>query len=251
MKKFALYCGLLALAGAAFFVGEAAAWKFLSSFPTPGSEPRGISFDAGNSIVDDGPDGSYVYQLDFFTGSVRSSFPAPGGAGAWGVSVGLEPGQMFVSNYDTSWVYHVTRTGSLLGSFLCPIPHPADMEITYGDELHIAIPDHNLIAVLNATTGSLVRAYAGPGRKPTSVGGYGCHLIADAGEGKIWHAHSRTWILTGFKNPTGVSGFATIDTRSVEVFFIVDAADDTVYVWGSDWCAVAPASLGRVKALFR
>jgi DNA-binding beta-propeller fold protein YncE len=251
MKKFALWCGLLALAGAAFFVGEAGAYKLLGSFPTPGPEPRGISFDGGHCIVDDGPDGSYVYQVDFSSGSIYSSFPAPGGSGAWGVSLGAELGQMFVSNYETSWIYQVTRTGSLLGSFLCPLPHPADMETSYRDELHIAIPDHNLIAVVDARTGSFLRAYAGPGTRPTSVGGYGCHLIADADEGKIWYTHYHTWVLTGFENPTGVTGFATIDTRSIEVFYVVDAADDTVYVWGSEWVAVAPASLGRVKALFR
>ena len=33
-------------------------------------------------------------------------------------------------------------------------------------------------------------------------------------------------------------------------FFVVDAADDTVYVWGTDTCGTVPASLGRVKALF-
>ena len=37
MKKFALYCGLLALAGAAFYVGEAEAcgWKVVASYPAP------------------------------------------------------------------------------------------------------------------------------------------------------------------------------------------------------------------------
>jgi hypothetical protein len=251
MKKLALYCGLLALAGAAFCVGEAGAWKFLASFRTPGPEPRGISYDAGNRIVEDGPYGSYVYQVDFFTGSVRSSFPAPGGRGAWGVSVGLEAGQMFISNYQTSWIYHVTRTGSLLGSFVCPIPRPADMEITSGDKLHVAIPDRNLIAVVDGATGSLVSSYAGPGTRPTSVGGYGAVVIADAEAGKIWHRYYQTWILSGFKNPTGVSALMTTDCRSVQIFFVVDATDDTVYVWGSDWCTVTPASLGRVKALFR
>ena len=35
MNKFALYCGLLALAGAAFFVGEAATrrWRFGATTP--------------------------------------------------------------------------------------------------------------------------------------------------------------------------------------------------------------------------
>lgn len=251
MSKFVLYCGLAALAGAAFCVGDAAAWKFLGSFPTPGAEPRGISYDAGEYIVDDGAGGAYVYRVDFYNGSVRSSFPAPGGRGAWGVSRGVEWGQLFVSNYRTSWIYHVTRNGSVLGSFVCPIAHPADMEMGSGRELHVAIPGSNLVAVVNGATGSLVSSYAGPGTRPTSVGGYGAVVIADADVGKIWHRHRQTWILSGFKNPTGVSALMTIDCRSVEEFFVVDAADDTVYVWGSDWCAVAPASLGRVKALFR
>jgi hypothetical protein len=251
MSKTGLCCGLAALAGAAFFVGEAGAWKFLNSFPTPGPEPRGISCDAGSRIVEDGPYGAYVYQVDFYSGSVRSSFPAPGGRGAWGVSLGLEAGQMFISNYQTSWIYHVTPTGSLLGSFMCPISRPADMEMASGDRLHVAIPDRNLIAVVDGATGSLVSSYAAPGTRPTSVGGYGAVVIADADVGKIWHRYNQTWILSGFKNPTGVSALMTTDCRSVEIFFVVDAADDTVYVWGSDWCAVGPGSLGRVKALFR
>jgi len=241
---------IVVLIAAAFFVGQAEGWKFLTSFATPGAEPRGISFDAGQRIVDDGPGGSYVYQVDFYNGYVYGSFPAPGGRGAWGVSIGLDAGRMFISNYRTSWIYHVTRTGSLLGSFVCPIPHPADMEMTYGSQLHVAIPDRNIVAVVNAATGSLVSTYAGPGTRPTSVGSFGAVVIADADEGKIWHRYGQSWILSGFNNPTGVSGLQTI-TQSVEIFFIADAADDTVYVWGSDTCTVFPASLGRVKALFR
>ena len=236
-------------------VTGAGAWKFLRSFAAPGPEPRGFTAAGSGAglVVQDDPGGSYVYVIDTHDGSIITSFAAPGGRGAWGVSSSVNLGYLYVSNYRTSWIYHITTAGSVLGSYQCPVAGPADMEIDTDYpyyRLHVAIPDSNVIAVLNRTTGSLVSSYAGPGTRPTSCGGRRAVLIADADEGKVYYK-GVGWILSGFDTPTGLGSVESADTRPHGWVYVVDAGKDMIYVWGTDTCSVYPASVGRVKALFK
>jgi hypothetical protein len=235
-------------------VTGAGAWKFLRSFPTPGPEPRGFTaYSSGvGLVVQDDLGGSYIYVIETYHGSIITSFAAPGGRGTWGVSQNVNPGYLYISNYRTSWIHYITTAGSVLGSYRCPVGGPADMEIdTYRYyRLHVAIPDSNVIVVLDRTTGSLVSSYAGPGTRPTSCGGYRAVLIADADVGKIY-LKEYGWIISGFDTPTGVGSVESLDCQPFAFVYVVDAGKDMIYVWGTDTCGVSPASLGRVKALFR
>lgn len=235
-----------ALAGLAVVVpfGAAANWGLISSCPTPCPEPRGL---VGNYLVGDGST-PFVYYLSLTNGSVFSSFAAPGGPGAWGIT---QPGEnkFYLSNNLTSWIYKITSSGSVLSSFRCPLAGPADMGYPGSTRLEVPIPDMNVIAVINPQTGSLVATFAGPGLRPTSCGCYGWKYVADAGTHSVYINGKP--IIEGINSPTGMWGIETTsDTGYKTELFIVDAATKHIFRY-RDNVAVVPASLGRVKGLFR
>ena len=223
-------------------------WRFVASYPTPVFDPRGyqtggISF---GYVVRAGPT-PYVYGFQLDTGSIVSSFPAPGGAGAWGIT-GSPTSGFYVSNNTTSWIYKVTSTGSVVSSFLCPVAGPADIDfLWYTYQLCIAIPDQNIIAVVDRTTGSLVSTFAGPGSRPTACCGYQTTLIADAATHTVYE--NGVPVITGIATPVGADEDASTDNDYYVMLYVVDDATDHIYYYNKT-VEVAPASLGRVKALF-
>jgi hypothetical protein len=182
-------------------------------------------------------------------GSVFSSFPAPGGPGAWGISDADVEYELYLSNNRTSWIYKTYTNGSILSSFKCPLPGPAGIGYAYDTRLEVAIPSMNVIAVVNPQTGSLVSTIRGPGQNPTACAGWGAEFITDAGMHAVYFKSRR--IIEGIETPTGIwYQQSQSDTEAYWFVFIVDAATKHIYEY-NDNVAVVPASLGRVKALFK
>lgn len=227
----------------------AAGFELVSSCPTPGPAPRGfcLAQGFGSYVVQNGRP-PYVYHINQNTGWVHASFPAPGGLGAWGIS---DPGRgfLYVSNFRTSWIYAFTTTGSVTASFRCTIGRPADTHLRYGTYMLVAVPEPNLIALLDRRTGSLVGTYPGPGERPTSCAGYAPKFVyvADSETNTIYYGGVP--VITGIDTPTGLDYDEEYADGNVDVW-VVDDATDHIYYYYND-SAVAPASLGRVKALFR
>ncbi len=224
------------------------AWRFVASYPTPVSNPRGYQvYSISRGYVVSAGSTPYVYWYYLLNGSILSSFPAPGGAGAWGIT-GSPLSGFYVSNNRTSWIYKVTETGSVISSFLCPVARPADMDLRWSPRnLYIAIPDRNIIAVVNEDTGSLVSTFKGPGSRPTACCGYQTTLIADAATHTIYE--NGVPVITGIETPVGADWDATTDNDYSVTLFVADDATDRIYIYIKT-VAVLPASLGRVKALF-
>jgi hypothetical protein len=220
-------------------------WGVVSSWPAPCFEPRGLW---AGYLVGDGAK-PYVYYPTSAWSPSYSSFPAPGGPGAWGISEADVEYEFYLSNNRTSWIYKITSSGSVLNSFLCPIPCPADIGYAWGTRLEVSIPNLNVIAVVNPKTGSLVSTIPAPGLWPTSCAGYGAMFITDGRTHTVYRA--RRAIIEGIENPTGISYAEWIvDTNPRYDVFVVDAATKYIYMY-QDNVHAGPASLGRVKALFR
>jgi hypothetical protein len=113
--------------------------------------------------------------------------------------------------------------------------------------LDIAIPDRNIIAVVDEKTGSLVRTFVAPGSRPTACCGYQTTLIADSATHTIYE--NGVPVITGIETPVGADEDATTDNDYYVALFVVDDATDHIYYYNNT-VEVAPASLGRVKALF-
>ena len=224
-------------------------WRLEASYPTPGPNPRGYSsshYEAGYIVMDGAA--PRVYYYSWLSASILSSFRAPGGPGAWGVF--YRHPELYITNNLTSWIYETTTQGSVITSFRCPLDGPADLGLKayYPVGLLVAIPDRNLIALLDWTTGSLVGTYAGPGSRPTAASGYAHIYIADAGTHIIYE--NGVPIIRGIQTPVGLgSAWFMEPPYDLEIYVIDDATDRYYYYrWSSS--GVEPASLGRVKALF-
>lgn len=243
-KLFGFVILYVCLSGASY--GDA--WKLYASYPTPGPNPRGYSgHGTAGYIVMDGPN-PYVYRYSWEQGSIRWSFPAPGGPGAWGIYY-YNP-TFYVTNNRTSWIYTTTKQGSIISSFLCPFDGPADLDYrgSFPPCLHVAIPDRNIIALVDKDTGSLVRTIPGPGRRPTGCCGYAHLYVADAATHTVYE--NGVPIVTGMQKPVGL-GYAAVTAPPYDIdLFVVDDATDYFYVY-FNVTGVEPASLGRVKALFK
>jgi hypothetical protein len=238
---------ITALAGAAFYLREAAALELVGSYATPGSQPRGYAFAGlyAGWVVDDGG-AARVYQIYWTTGSVSASFPAPGGRGAWGLCSASGP-DLYLSNNRTSYIYRVTTAGSVVSSFRCPLAGPADMTLVYpGLYLYVAVPTRNVIAVVNPGTGSLVSSFAGPGSRATACAGYSGSYVGDDATHTVYHGGKP--LVTGIASPLGLEEVST--WLDATYLYVVDDATDRMYMYESGM-PVEPASLGRVKALFR
>jgi hypothetical protein len=244
-----LFSALAALLAAPCFATPV--WKLYASYPTPGPDPRGYwsSNPEAGYIVMDGPN-PYVYRYSWEQASIRWSFPAPGGPGAWGVL--CFSGEFYITNNRTSWIYETTGQGSVTNSFRCPFDGPADLDFkaSFPPGLMVAIPDRNILVQLDRTTGSLIGTYAGPGSRPTGCSGYGHLYVADASTRTVYENGSP--IITGIQNLVGLcAGWTGTPPYDVHLYIIDTGTDRYYFYTRASEMSVAPASLGRVKALFK
>ncbi len=248
-KPFITYAALAVFAIVNPFNAAAVGWRVLSSCPAPCAEPRDLTPGAACYLVGDGP-APQIYLINPKTGSVGSSFPAPGGLGAWGITDIPNEDFLYLANNLTSWIYKITTAGSVLSSYICPLPRPAGISWGGLNRLEVTIPDMNVVAALDLEEGYLLSAFRGPGLKPTSCIGYNWAYVGDAGTHTVYSARKYP-IITGLETPAGLDGYEYIrDNGASYGLYIVDAATKYIYNYEDD-AAVAPASLGRVKALFR
>ncbi len=247
MKKFALWCGLLALAGAAFCVGgaEATGWKVVASYPAPAANARGIQmnipFAQRYGVLCDGSP-PRIYELLTPARYVALDMPS----GAWGYAP-VAVGRIWVSNHTNHFIYELTTAGSLVSSFRCPKNGPADV----GYDRWVAIPGENLAIRLNPS-GSIVASFAGPGSRLTGLfasnNGYD-YIVGDPDTHKIYFHGYGTGSL---HSPIAITADQTTGPPPWGHVYVVDA--NTNYVYNFEWFGqepVFPSSLGRVKALFR
>jgi hypothetical protein len=239
----------VALAGASLFVGEAGAsgWLIIASYPAPAPNARGVAFNApfGLSVLCDGSP-PRVYSV--FKPSEYISFAVP--KGAWGLTRWREWGaDLVVSNYNTSYIYRLTTTGSVIASFRCPRDRPADLSGgIYGK--YVAIPEENL-ALEITTTGSVVSSFRGPGTRLTGIQAEGGKAVI--GDPQTHKVYFLGWGSANLTSPVGVE--ASIRTGQPPPYaqvMVVDGA--TNYIYYFEWFgheAVGPASLGGVRALFK
>jgi hypothetical protein len=230
--------------------GYGDAWELMASYPTPGSNPWGYwsgGPEAGY-VVMDGPD-PHIYFYWWIRSSIISSFPAPGGPGAWGIYYFAST--FYITNNRTSWIYETTKQGSVVSSFRCPFDGPADLDFNwfFPVGLLVAIPDRNMLVVLNRTTGSLVGTFAGPGQRPTGCCGYAHRYVADATTHAVYE--NGVPVITGIQTPVGLAEtISTAPPYDIKLY-VIDDATDYYYYYARTSGDIGPASLGRVKALFQ
>jgi hypothetical protein len=237
-----LVIGVLIVTSIAYF-GNATRWAMVQSWSGPAPNMRGCSYGPLYVLTDGSP--PRIWRLrSGFSMQVRLNVPA----GAWGL-VWDESVGGYVSNFNNSYIYRVNTAGSVLYSFRCPRPHPAEISgfgVPYGN-LSVAIPDENLILYLTFT-GSVVKSEPGPGTRVTAAPNYFGYLcVGDAGTHKVY-------TYAGTFNVPSVAGMVTNYPMSgpYDQIWLTDAATNTLQLWMPGAVQnVSPSSLGRLKALFR
>ena len=199
-----------------------------------------------------------VFALNSWNGSITGSFTIPVPNGARGIATtGGYPIKMWVSNRLNGFLYRLNTSGSLLGSFACPggTPYGLGGYMYFGPNrgyLMVSCRDDNQIIRVNPTTGSLESSFPGPA---TAVIGYDDWLAVDRYTSNLYWNFYGSWEVldTLPARPWGVTTgvYGTTD-QAIAVSSFVLCHNGYIYRYsGIKGDAVAPASLGRVKALFR
>lgn len=249
--------GILAVTLAGVLAGAAAGndWppRMVGSFPAP---PGALDIAFGvphlYALVDGNP--PTVYELEYGSGSIAGSFPVRVPRGARGIAYYPYPeSAIYISNRVNGYVYAIPMASSIVSSFVCPVGAPYGLTYSpahrHGTGLFAACRDENLIVRMDPANGSLLSSFAGPA---TAVTAFDYCFAVDR------YTRFLYWDYYG--------GWQIIDTlparlRGVAVGLEQSPYDDGVrgfvlcldgyiyYYYG--YITVAPASLGRVKALFR
>jgi hypothetical protein len=250
MERIRPYLAGATLAGAAVLclaaTAAASGWAVVASYPAPAPNARGVAFNApyGLSVLCDGSP-PRVYNV--FRPSEYVALAVP--TGARGLTRWREWGDdLVVSNYNTSYIYRLTTTGSLISSFRCPRDHPADLSGGIYDK-YVAVPGENL-ALEITTTGSVVSSFKGPGTRLTGIQSDGGRVVV--GDPQTHKVYFLGWGSANVTSPVAVeASIGTGGPPPYALIMVVDAA--TNYIYYFDWVGpepVTPASLGRVRALY-
>lgn len=225
----------------------------VGSFPAPPAAID-VAYEYGPlyALADGTP--PKVYRLNPYNGSITGSFSLPVPSGARGITYDAYGAQwIWVSNCNNRQVYRLTTAGSLAGSFACPGGAPYGLGYSFynpqhGSGLFVTCQDENRILNLNATTGSLISSFAGPASAALEYDDWFC---VDRNSNYLYWDYYREWRVldTLPARPWGVATNVMWPTDQwVQVYVLCH--DGYVYRY-EGYTAVAPASLGRVKALYK
>ncbi len=257
---------MIAAVGAA---AAAAAWgwgSLVASYPSPGAGVTGLgalSYQGTDYIT--AQNGHYVWLLYESTGSVAASYPAPGNTWSGGMCSGVLGGvaQHWLSKYDPVndkvWVYRCAfATGSVLGSFsafnsnffvhdgLAFQPVAGSGYLYYADGT-TGIP---YIYRMQAETGSVYGSFYPPG-EPWDIdfgGGY-LWVWTYPNEWCVWQMTTTGSVVNNFwPAAQGMEGGVAYDDVGPYLWL---AQAGVLNGYELSLTGVAPASLGKVKALFR
>lgn len=235
--------------------------QFLSSFPAPASGHRGLGTNVGEDlyVVCLLPN-PYVYRINDFNGSIYQSYRAP--FGSWTDGAALDhAGYLWVTKATATPPALLGRCDAATGSIVVSFPiieHKADggvaVEAT-SPYYVICNTSGRLTGRYRYSTGSLVSTFSMPHASSTE------DPCFDSGNDLIWFPDaSRSWVYGYTTNGSFVKSFSVAN--------YIRYPNSSTYKEGKVWlsssrgsyicvfdCPVfvgaEPASLGRVKALFR
>jgi len=247
---------LCAIVIAALAVGlRAQSWppSLVASFAAPPGAID-VAYEHGPlyALADGSP--PTVYTLNAYNGSITGSFTVPVPSGARGITYDAYGAEsIWVSNRINRYVYRLTTAGSLAGSFACPGGAPYGLGYSYynpqhGRGLFVTCRNENRILNLNATTGSLLGSFAGPASAALEYDDWFC---VDRNSNYLYWDYNREWQVldTLPARPWGVATNVMWPTDQwVQVYVLCHNG----YIYRYEGAtAVAPASLGRIRALYR
>lgn len=134
------------------------------TLPEPAPNIEGLTYDGANIWVAN-PEDDLLHKVDFSSGAILATFPAPGGDTAlWGGPDGLawDGANLWVmadSNDEPHQIYKVDPTnGNVITSF--PSPGPESDGLTFdGTSLYLSDSQNNRIYILDPSDGSAIDSF--------------------------------------------------------------------------------------------
>jgi DNA-binding beta-propeller fold protein YncE len=198
------------------------AGSLVGTFRMEPYQPYGMAYDGRYIYSTNAATTYYVYKIDPATGSTVTSFRYPSGA-TRGSGLAFDGSSLYFADYDASRIWRLTTAGSVLATLPTAITKP--WGLAYDDKT----PGGPFLWLADHPFGS------GPQSK--------IYKLTTAGS----VVDSANWPITG----TGACG---LDFDGTYLWGINNVYPQPNYayrmVFVSD-AAVAPASVGRIKALFR
>jgi hypothetical protein len=248
-------CRVLAVAAALAAAAGAQVWppRLVASFAAPPGAID-VAFEHGPlyALVDGTP--PTVYSLNPYNGSITGSFTVPIPSGARGITYEAHAANwIWVSNRINRHVYRLTTAGSLASSFICPVGKPYALGYAthlprHGAGLFAACREENQIVRFNVTTGSVLSSFEGPS---TAIVTFDDFFAGDRFSNSLFWDYYGTWqVMDNLPaRPLGVAATVAWETDPGADLYVLCNNGYAYRYYG--WTAVAPASLGRVKALYR
>ncbi len=241
-------------------LAAAAAWgiwppALVGSFPAPpGSTDVGYEYMRLYAMTDGTP--PRAFQLNYYNGSVLGSFDLAMPTGGRGITYDFSFTGFWVSNRLNNYIYRLATTGSALSSFYFSYATPYDIGYVSssffyhgtGTGLFVACPSNNRVYRIT-TLGSFVSSFAGPA---AAVIAYDEWLAAENNSNYLyWDYYAGNWqVLATLPAPIlGIGNGVQWPTRQWVDNYVL-CSNNYIYRF-SGYTDVAPASLGKVKALFR
>jgi hypothetical protein len=232
--------------------------SFVSSFKSPGPYPAGVSYRPGYLYIS--TQNKIVWRTTT-TGSIISYHPTELG-GQSGITVGAISGKIcyWVANNRPAYVYRfVDNSSTVAGSFPAPGREANWRGVTFVDKEHMYYTEQydQGLYLVHPVTGSIYSSYK-LAFKPNDL------AYDDSGPGYLWITSSPSRAV--YKCTLAGSAVASFSATAYE--YLQGCGFDGEYLWvgcgdptqGRNYIvqfdvrsepAVAPASLGRVKALYR
>jgi len=247
----------ITIAVVAALAASAYGWgTLLSSFPCPaGSQyPNGVAYRASRLYVSTNYEPRTVWQVRPNNGSVLASHPSPARDTA-GCTAGLagETVSYWVADRSNDFIYQVGYiSGSVVGSFPSPGSTPMGLAFRNATTMYHTDYDGRALYVIHPLTGSVYSSYSFNFR-PCDLGfdSRGYLWVADGLNRQIRQCDLTGSTLASF--PVSAYGFpAGIAYYNKQVWVGINAPLHSILKFEVDPAyAVEPASIGKVKALFR
>jgi hypothetical protein len=233
--------------------------SLVSSFPAPAGVVdvalAGPSLTTLYALTDGTPPRLYTVAIPSGTVSATLNLPLASGVRGLGWDEFTHAAFWVLGSGHT--IYRLTSAGSLSGSFdFGPgegvnLGYAPTLHTPYSSGLYVSRSAANLFYQLNATTGSVGPSYAGPAAAVRDYDEY-CALDDNTDCIYWWQYSGGPWqtIATLPAKPLGLGATTSWSTDDPNVYLAVAAANGYVYnFFGAN--AITPASLGRVKTLYK